>query len=54
MGDVTSTKSHIQGAIQMVRHNGVLKKTDFRAFPYNIIQKDMEDTSLMQPVIPLH
>lgn len=38
----------------MVRYNGVLNKTDFGVFPYDIIQKDMEDSSLTQPVQTSH
>lgn len=44
----------MQGAIQMVRYNEALKKIDFGAFPYDIIQKDMEESSLRQPNIPLY
>ncbi|RDW72798.1 hypothetical protein BP6252_06705 [Coleophoma cylindrospora] len=54
VGDITSTRRHIQGAIQMVKHNGVIQKIDFSAFPYDLIQKDMVDSSHIQPVTPLH
>ncbi|RDW87957.1 hypothetical protein BP5796_03651 [Coleophoma crateriformis] len=54
VGDIILTKRHIQGAIQMVKHNGVVQKIDFSAFPYDLIQKDMVDSSHIQPVAPLH
>jgi hypothetical protein len=65
MGDIISTKRHVLGAIQMVMHNDVLKKTDSRVFPYDLIQtemadygirhsEEMADSSLVQPVISLH
>ncbi|KAI2705214.1 transcriptional regulator family: Fungal Specific TF [Penicillium roqueforti] len=41
VGDGPSTKIHVQGAIQMARHNRALDKTDCSAFPYDLIQRDM-------------
>lgn len=43
-GDVSSTQKHIQGAIQMYRHNWALHKTDMGVFPYDVVQKDMPGT----------
>ncbi|KAJ5833404.1 transcriptional regulator family: Fungal Specific TF [Penicillium riverlandense] len=41
IGDGPSTKIHVQGAIQMARHNSALQKTDLKTFPYDLIQRDM-------------
>ncbi|KAH6654922.1 hypothetical protein BKA67DRAFT_566638, partial [Truncatella angustata] len=47
IGDITSTKRHLEGAIQMVKHNRALKKTKFSVFLYNLVQKDIANSSLI-------
>ncbi|KAK7950975.1 uncharacterized protein PG986_006703 [Apiospora aurea] len=44
-GDVNFTQKHIQGAIQMTKHNGALNKTDLDVFPYDLIRREMTDSA---------
>ncbi|KAK7949555.1 hypothetical protein PG988_016194 [Apiospora saccharicola] len=40
-GDVSSTQKHVQGAIQMTKHNDAFNRTDLYTFPYDLIRRDM-------------
>ncbi|KAF6829571.1 hypothetical protein CPLU01_07857 [Colletotrichum plurivorum] len=53
VGDIASTQRHLQGAIQMVRHNGALNKKGFNEFLYGIIQNDIAESAMMQESTPL-
>ncbi|KAF6791673.1 hypothetical protein CSOJ01_14313 [Colletotrichum sojae] len=52
VGDVISTQRHLQGAVQMVRHNGALDKKGFNEFLYSLIQNDIAQSNLVRAAAP--
>lgn len=52
LGNIPWVQQHLQGAIQMVKHNGALKEKGHNVFLYDIIRNDIANSEIIRSAAP--